>query len=145
MTDSTPRVLAIEDNADDALFLTRAFAKAGVECFDRVLGGGQEAMDYLAGQGPYSDRRRFPLPTHLILDLKLPKVSGLEILAWLRKIPHLSKLRVAILSSSGEKGDREHAESLGIDGYFVKPARSAELVDLVKTLAGLWQLPMRSA
>ena len=143
MTDPKPRVLAVEDDPDDALFLTRAFSKAGVEGFDRVIGCGQEAINYLSGQGKYSDRSAFPLPTHIILDLKLPKVSGLEILTWLRRIPHLSKLRVAILSSSGERGDRERAEELGIDGYFVKPAKSGDLVDLVRKFAALWHLPMR--
>jgi CheY-like chemotaxis protein len=138
-----PRVLAVEDNAEDAIFLRRAFSKGGAAGFDRVIGCGQMAIDYLSGQGEFADRAAFALPTHLLLDLKLPKVSGLELLQWLRSVPRLAELPVIVLSSSGEIGDRERAEALGVDGYFVKPSRSADLIDLVRRIAKLWNLPIR--
>jgi CheY-like chemotaxis protein len=134
------RILVVEDDPDDALFLERAFVKAGVAGFDRVLGDGQEAISYLEGRGPYADRSAFPLPSHVILDLKLPKVSGLEVLGWLRSSERLRDLRVVILSSSGERSDRERAEALGVDGYFVKPSRSADLLQVVREIARLWSL-----
>jgi DNA-binding response OmpR family regulator len=70
-----------------------------------VLGCGAETIDYLSGKGRFADRHEFPLPTHVLLDLKLPKVSGVEILRWIRGIPHLATLPVAILSAPGEKKD----------------------------------------
>jgi DNA-binding response OmpR family regulator len=136
------RILVIEDDPDDALFLERAFRKARVPGFDRVLRDGQEAIAYLDGRGVYADRRAHPMPTHLLLDLKLPKISGLEVLTWVRGSSQLCALPVAVLSSSGEGSDRERARQLGIDGYFVKPSRSSELLDLVRQIARIWHLPV---
>lgn len=146
MTDGEPiRILVIEDDPDDALFLERAFRKARVPGFDRVLRDGQEAIAYLAGRGAYADRQAHPMPTHLLLDLKLPKISGLEVLGWLRGTPSLCALPVAVLSSSGEGSDRDRARELGIDEYFVKPTRTAELLELVRQIARIWHLPVAVA
>jgi len=134
-------VLLIEDSRDDALFLDRAFAKAGLGKIDRVIDDGQEAIEYFAGRGAFADRSAHPLPTHVLLDLKIPKVSGLEILEWIRKSEPLKQLPVAVLSSSGEKSDRERALRLGVDGYFIKPSRTVELLDVVRQIAVLWRLP----
>jgi CheY-like chemotaxis protein len=140
-----PRILVVEDDPDDALFLKRAFAKAGVSGFHGVLPDGQEAIAYLSGEGKYGDRKVFPLPSHLLLDLKLPKVSGFEVLRWLRSSGGLKELPVAILSSSGESADRENAQALGIDAYFIKPTRSEDLLRLVQEIARLWKLPVLQA
>lgn len=137
------KVLLIEDNRDDALFLERAFHKAGLMPIDRIIDDGQEAIDYLSGGGRFTDRAEFPLPTHVLLDLKIPKVNGLEILDWLRKNDSVKGIPVAVLSSSGERLDRERAMRLGVDGYFIKPSRAGELLDVVRQLAALWKLPPR--
>ena len=142
---SPPRILVVEDDPDDALFLKRAFAKAGVPGFNLVLPDGQEAIAYLSGHGKYGDREAFPLPSHLLLDLKLPKVSGFEVLRWLRSSVGLRALPVAILSSSGEAADRENAQVLGIDAYYMKPSRSEDLLHLVQEIARLWRLPLLQA
>ena len=143
MTSPDIRVLLVEDDADDVFFLKRAFEKAGVGGLEQVVSDGQEAIAFLSGAGPYADRRAFPPPSHVILDLKLPKVSGLEVLEWVRTRGPRPDLPVAILSSSGEKVDRDRAHSLGIDGYFVKPSGQGELVSIVRTLANAWALPAR--
>jgi CheY-like chemotaxis protein len=137
------RVLLVEDDADDVFFLKRAFEKAGVGGLDQVVSDGQEAIAYLSGTGMYADRRSFPPPSHVILDLKLPKVSGLEVLEWIRTRGPRRDLPVAILSSSGEKVDRDRAQALAIDGYFVKPSGQSELVTIVRSLATSWALPTR--
>jgi CheY-like chemotaxis protein len=134
------RILVVEDNPDDAFFLERAFRKAGLAGFDRVLGSGGDAINYLSGQGCFSDRGSNPLPSHLVLDLKIPKVSGLEVLGWIREQPALRELRVVVLSSSGERRDLEQAEALGVDGYFIKPTGSIELVEIVREIGRRWGL-----
>jgi len=134
-------VLLIEDNRDDALFLERAFSKAGLVEIERIIDDGQEAMDYFRGQGEFRDRSRYPLPTHVLLDLKVPKVDGLQILEWIRKSEELKGISVAVLSSSGERVDRERAVRLGVDGYFIKPSRTGELLEIVRQLGALWRLP----
>lgn len=143
MQTRAPRILVVEDDPDDAFLLHRAFTKAGAHGFDRVLGDGQEAIAYLEGLGNYSDRNAFPLPSHVILDLKLPKVSGLEVLSWIRSRSDLRDLRIAILSSSGEATDRNRAQELGVDGYFVKPNRSSDLLSVVRELVRLWSLTVQ--
>lgn len=141
LTSGAPaRILLVEDSADDILFLERAFRKAGVPPFFRAIQDGAEAMEYLRGDGVYADRLSHPFPTHLLLDLKIPKASGMELLAWLRAGNSPAGLRIAILSSSAEPADREQALALGIDAYFSKPGRSAEFVNTILQIAELWQL-----
>jgi len=139
------QILLVEDSADDILFLERAFRKAGIPPFFRAIKDGSEAMEYLRGRGVYADRSSHPLPTHLILDLKIPKVSGLELLAWLRAAKGTAGLRVVILSSSAEPADQERARALGVDGYFLKPARPMDLVDTVLEIAQQWGLSTSAA
>lgn len=98
----TPAILLVEDNPDDVMFLGRAFEKAGCPVSLRVIADGQEAVDYLGGAGRYADRKEHPLPIRVLLDLKLPNHSGLEILEWLRGHPDLKDLRVIVLTSSSE-------------------------------------------
>jgi DNA-binding response OmpR family regulator len=139
-TGDPARILLVEDSADDILFLGRAFRKAGVPPFFRAISDGADAMGYFRGEGVYADRSTHPLPTHLILDLKLPKVSGLELLAWLRAGNSPDGLRISILSSSAEPADRETVYALGVDAYFLKPAGPGELVNTVLEIARLWGL-----
>jgi len=134
------RILVVEDDPNDALLLKRAFRKAGIPGFDLVLPDGQEAIDYLGGQGGYGDRAAFPLPSHLLLDLKLPRVTGLEVLGWIRDSADHRHLRVAVLSSSGEATDQVRARELGVDGYFVKPNRSSDLLAVVMEIGRMWRL-----
>ncbi len=140
-----PRILVVEDDREDAFFLERAFRKAGLPGFTRVLADGASAIAYLGGRGEYADRVIHPLPTHLILDLKLPKVSGLEVLGWIRRTELFRGMQIAILSSSGESADRDSAQALGIDGYFVKPSRGTDLLEVVRQIAQIWHLTAQVA
>jgi DNA-binding response OmpR family regulator len=134
------RILVVEDDPNDAILLQRAFRKAGIPGFDRVLGDGEEVIAYLSGKGAYRDRLVHPLPSHLLLDLKLPKVTGLELLGWIRGNREHRDLPIAILSSSGEPADQIRARDLGIDGYFIKPNRSSDLLAVVHDIARMWNL-----
>jgi len=140
MTVPEARVLVIEDNADDILFLKRAFVKAGINVLDRIIDDGQDALDFFEGRGIYGNRADYPLPTHVLLDLKVPKVNGLDILDWLRRRESFQRLPVMVLSSSGERADRERALRLGVDGYFMKPSRGDQLLDIVREINSVWKL-----
>jgi len=140
MTVPEARVLVIEDNADDVLFLKRAFVKAGVNVLDRVIDDGQDALDFFEGRGIYRNRADYPLPTHVLLDLKVPKVNGLEILEWLRRHESFERLPVMVLSSSGERADRDRAVRLGVDGYFMKPSKGEQLLDIIREIKAVWKL-----
>lgn len=115
-----PVVLLAEDNEDDLFLSTRALAKAGISPV-RHVEDGRQAMDYLAGRGPYSDRASFPLPDILLLDLKMPLYTGHEVLEWVREQPALRDLPVYVLTSSDEPRDRHRVQAAGAAGYFVKP------------------------
>jgi CheY-like chemotaxis protein len=136
----TPTVLLVEDNPDDVLLTRRAFAKVHSSAPLEVVVDGEEAIDYLRGAGTYADRERFPLPLLMLLDLKLPRRSGFEVLEWLRGQPGLRRLPVVVLTSSGQSPDVNRAFDLGANSYLVKPVRLDDLVNLIKTLDLYWLL-----
>jgi CheY-like chemotaxis protein len=138
MTRSSCVILLVEDDPNDVLLLQRAFRKANLLNPLVVVGDGEQATAYLAGEGPYSDRDRFPLPIIVLLDLKLPRCSGLEVLAWLRDQPKLKRLPVVVLTASRESVDINTAYELGASSYLVKPVAFDNLVEMVKTLSLYW-------
>jgi len=133
-------LLLVEDNHDDVIFMEQAFRDAALACPHRVLSDGVDVIEYLEGRSDYGDRKRFPLPSHVLLDLKLPRKSGLEILDWIRHHPDFKDLAVIVLSSSKEANDIARARELGIDDYLVKPVSYAHLLGMVKDVVETWQL-----
>lgn len=131
-------ILLVEDNRDDVLMIQRAFHKANLAMPLHVVSDGDAAVLYLSGQGDYSDRDQYPLPVLMLLDLKLPRKSGLEVLEWLRQQPGLKRLVVVVLTSSKENIDINRAYELGANSYLVKPVRFAALLELVKNLNLYW-------
>jgi CheY-like chemotaxis protein len=131
MSEATPTILLVEDNEEDAFLLRRALRIQKIECALQAAEDGQQAIEYLDGTGKYSDRSAFPLPSLVLLDLKLPYVHGFEVLEWLASQPALKELPIIILTSSGEDADRERAERFGIRSYFTKPP-NAELVGAIR-------------
>ncbi len=131
-------ILLVEDEPDDADLLTRAFRKGGIGNPVRHVEDGDQAVAYLAGHAPYLDRERHPLPTVVLLDLKLPRRSGFEVLEWLRAQPGLRRLPVVVLTSSGQADDVNRAYDLGANSYLVKPAAAAALADMVRTVHAYW-------
>ncbi len=125
-------ILLVEDNEDDVFLMQHALAGAGVANPVRVVENGQEAIDYLAGAGEYQDRVRHPLPVIVFLDLKLPLVSGHEVLAWIRSQPARESLVVIVLTSSDEPSDVRRAYALGANSYLVKPLDARQLIELAK-------------
>ncbi|MBD2097951.1 response regulator [Trichocoleus sp. FACHB-591] len=131
-------VLLVEDDPNDVLLIQRAFTKANLPAPMQVLDNGEAAVLYLSGQDPYRDRHQHPLPSLVLLDLKLPCRSGHEVLAWLRQQPELKRLPVIVLTSSQEMGDVNRAYDLGANSYLVKPVAFNALLDIVKMLDLYW-------
>ena len=131
-------ILLVEDNDDDVFLMRHALAAAGVSNPVYVAESGQHAIDYLAGSGTFQDRSRFPMPAIVFLDLKLPLMSGHEVLGWIRSQRQLESLLVVVLTSSDEPSDVRRSYSLGANSYLMKPLTSRQLVDLAKAFNWSW-------
>jgi CheY-like chemotaxis protein len=126
-------ILLVEDSEDDVFIMRHALKQAQIRARVEVVPDGQAAVDYLAGSGPYRDRKAYPLPALVFLDLKLPYLTGFEILSWIRTQPSLSEVIVVVLTSSGEERDQTKAYSLGARSYLVKPPKPKDLVELFQS------------
>lgn len=135
---SQPTVLVADDDANDIFFLRRAFQKAGLSCPIVEVPDGEKAINYLAGSDGFSDRVRFPIPNLLFLDLKMPKVSGFEVLEWLQKHNGIGRMKIIVLSSSNLPGDMQKARLLGAHDYRVKPADIDDMISMVKEVTKQW-------
>ena len=130
-------ILHVEDDPNDVVLLEHAFRKAGVDFDLQAVHDGDQAMAYLRGNANYSDRARYPLPQLILLDLKMPRVGGFEVMAWLRQEERLRNLPIVVLTSSNHDADIKRAFELGAKSYLVKPVGFEALVDLVKTISSL--------
>ena len=133
-------ILVVEDNADDVLLIQRAFDKAKLANPLHFVTDGDKAVQYLSGTGPYADRSSHPLPTMMLLDLKLPRRSGFEVLEWVRSQSALKVLPVVVLTSSKEDADVRRAYALGANTYLAKPVALDGLIEMVRTLGMYWFL-----
>lgn len=124
-------LLLVEDNEDDVFIFQRAYKQAQITHPVQVARDGEEASDYLFGEGVYADRTRYPLPFMVLLDLKLPFMSGLELLEALRANPALADLCVVVLTSSAEERDVNRAHELGAYAYLVKPPSAQTLAQVM--------------
>ena len=131
-------ILVAEDDENDVFFLQRAFEQAGVNHPLHIVRDGEDAIDYLAGQGKFSSRTEYPFPTLLILDLKMPRKTGLDVLQWLRGQEGLQCLPVIILSSSSHRNDIEKAYRHGANAFVVKPSSNATRAELARMIKGFW-------
>ena len=132
----TNLILHVEDEENDALLMQHAFNKAGVTAPVHVASDGQHALDYLKGEGKFSNRAEFPFPSLVLLDLKLPYVPGLGVLKFIREagLPVI----VVIFSSSESETDIAAAYRLGANAYLVKPGDTTRLVDIAKGIQQFW-------
>lgn len=138
MSASVYPILLVEDSPDDALLIQRACRKANLANPVELVRDGEEAVAYLSGATPYEDRARFPLPVFMLLDLKLPRRSGLEVLGWVREQPALRRLPVVVLTSSRESVDVNRAYDLGVNSYLTKPVGFEALIEMVKSINLYW-------
>lgn len=138
MTETNQVILLVEDNHKDVFLIQRAIRKAEITTPVQVVNDGDAAVRYLAGEPPFRDRTAYPLPVLILLDLKLPRRSGSEVLMWLRQQPELKRLPVVVLTSSREFSDVNQLYDLGVNAYMVKPPTFDDLVEIVKTLNLHW-------
>jgi CheY-like chemotaxis protein len=131
-------VLAAEDEESDRFILQRAFERSGLNHPLILVRDGREALDYLSGDGAFADRALHPLPRLVILDLKMPRLSGFDVLAWLVARPDFKDLPAVVLSSSSDDADIQKARQLGARDYFVKPHSLDELVTIIRGLHDRW-------
>ena len=131
----TVTVLHIDDDPNDTALLQAAARKASVNFSLQNVEDGEQAIAYLGGAGEFGDRRLYPLPSLILLDLKMPRSTGFEVLNWVRKHPELGKLPVVILSGSELQEDIRQAYSEGANSYLVKPIGFDALVNLVENIS----------
>lgn len=138
MNVSNQPVLLVEDDENDILFVQRAFKQAGILNPIVVARHGDDAVDYLGGTGAFADRDRHPLPVFVLLDLKLPRRTGLEVLQWVKERAGVKRIPIVVLTSSKHDSDVNRAYELGANSYLVKPVSFQGLIELVKTLQLYW-------
>lgn len=131
-------ILSVEDSEDDVLFLKRAFKKAEITEPLQVVSDGRAAVQYLEGEGKFTDREQFPLPSLILLDLKLPQMPGFEVLKWIRSQPAHQTYIVVVFTSSDLEEDKDRAYRLGANSYLVKTASADELLAMVKLIQQYW-------
>jgi len=132
--DEIESILLVEDNENDRMFMRHAFKKTNFPWKVQELHDGEEAIAYLIGNDPYSDRSKFPLPAVMLLDLNMPKKNGFEVLGWVRAQEAFKRLAIIILTASRRSDDVKQAYSLGVNSFLVKPATIEKLVQMVGCL-----------
>ncbi len=142
-TQANDLVLVAEDNPDDALLLRRALDKAGIRSRIKIVSDGEELLLYLQGRGAYTNRESCPMPSLVILDLKMPRKGGLEVLEWMNQNRDLSIVPTIVLSASNLDEDVRSAYHLGANTYFVKPSTFDELVETMKMVEAYWKKALK--
>ncbi len=130
--------MLVEDNPDDEALTLRALKKNNIRNEIVVAHDGEEALDFLLGSGPYSERDLTQMPSVVLLDLKLPKVDGLEVLRQMRAQENTKRIPVVILTSSNEERDRIESYGLGCNSYVRKPVDFNQFIEAVRQLGLYW-------
>lgn len=131
-------ILLVEDEESDVALMRRAFEKAGVLNPIVHLANGDYALAYLAGEGDYADRTKSPLPALILLDLKLPGMTGLQLLQWMRTRSAVKRIPVVVLTTSRDSKTINAAYDCGANSYLLKPGDSSDIVEIVSAIRNYW-------
>jgi two-component system response regulator len=132
-------ILIVDDDPDDRAFVADALAACGVAAPRvQLVVNGRQALDYLAGLGPYASRESHPLPCLVLLDIKMPVLDGLETLSAMRSSEAWDTIPVVMLTGSAQPSDIKRAFSLGANAFMVKPASLARLKEMMRAVVQFW-------
>ena len=131
-------VLLADDSPDDITFVRLAFRTLNLDHALTTVPGGGEALEYLRGEGMYADREKYPLPSLLLLDLRMPTVDGFEVIRSVRADPVLKRLPIAVFTGSDFPTDRARAYALGANSFLIKPLRLEEFYSTLHTAVDFW-------
>jgi CheY-like chemotaxis protein len=134
----TPPILMIEDSEEEAALFSQLLKSVGVINHVTVMKDGREALRYLVGELPFSDRAKYPMPHALILDISLPGKDGFEILKWIRSQPECKDLPVFVVSGSDDLGTIRRAYELGANSFLAKPYKQVDVANLVHGFPQHW-------
>ena len=140
MTDEAVEILLVEDNPSDAELTLHAFRLSNLTNRVQVVHDGEEALDFLFCRGPFETRRMDQAPRVVLLDLKLPKVDGLEVLRQVKSDPRTQAIPVVVLTSSRQDRDIVETYKLGVNSYIVKPVDFEQFVDSMRSIGLYWLL-----
>jgi len=138
MENVRPTLLVVEDNEDDIFFIERIFKQLDARCELKFARDGIEAVDYLSGKGRFKERSKFPLPTMILMDLKMPRMNGFEVLEWMQKQPELKLIPTIVVTSSTLQEDVTRAYRLGANAVMNKPVDKDSLLQMLKTFHIYW-------
>jgi len=138
VANSRSAILYAEDEEDDVLLLNLALKQARLPHTLQVVTNGDDAVAYLRGEGPFADRQQHPLPGLVLLDLHLPRRSGLEVLHWIRQQSDLARLPVVVYTSSEQPSDIKQAKELWADDYIVKPPILEQIATILQRITQRW-------
>jgi CheY-like chemotaxis protein len=131
-------ILLAEDREDDIILVKKSFARAYISNPLQIVRDGEEAIAYLEGEGKFSNRAEYPLPDLVLLDLKMPRKDGLEVLKWIRQHPTLRGLPVVVLTSSDSMRDVNAAYQAGANSFLVKPMDFENFIEMSRFIGGFW-------
>jgi CheY-like chemotaxis protein len=138
-------ILLVEDQEDDILLVLKAFKRVGVINPIHVVRDGAEAVEYLSGEGPFANREEHPLPELILLDLKLPRMDGFQVLQWLRQQPDFGNIPVIVLTSSEQVWEINTAYSLGANSFLTKPGDFKDYESLASVIHTYWLKQVKRA
>ena len=136
-------ILLVEDDDNDATLLKLAFKHNKITSRVQWVKDGAEAMDYLNGKGDYARRDAYPFPDVMILDLKMPRMNGLELLEWIGNNSHYRIIPTIVMTSSRQDPDIEKAYELGANTYMIKPSSFDELVEMAGKIHAYWKMAIK--
>jgi len=137
-------ILMVEDNEEDAIMVREALRNAGVKNSIHTVTDGDLAIAYLKGEGAFADRDKFPVPSILLLDLKMPRVSGFQVMEWLRAQERFRKLLIVVLSGYNELREVQQAYRLGAHSFLIKPCTAQDIENLMRWFAEHWEVGTES-
>ena len=138
MENGPSTLLIVEDNEDDIFFMERIFKQMGARCDLRFVRDGVEAVEYLSGKGQFEDRMKNPLPTIILMDLKMPRMNGFEVLEWMQKQPEIKLIPTIVVTSSTMQEDVTRAYRAGANAVMNKPVDKDSLLQMLKTFHLYW-------